>query len=322
MKKIVIDKTNSNERVDKYIKRYLNNAPLSFIYKTFRKKDIKVNKKPVKQDYILKENDILEIYIKDEIIDEFKRKVDIKKIKYDLDIVYEDDNILIINKEKGILVQEDKNESINTLTNMVRSYLIEKENYIFEELSFNPSPCHRLDRNTSGLIIYAKNHMSSQIMMNLLKDKRNIEKHYIALVKGKTETKGIIDVPLRKDENKSYVRVDTISNGAKKAVTKYKVIKQTNDYSLLDIVLETGRTHQIRVHFAYINHPLIGDSKYGDFELNKEFKSLYKYDSQFLHAYSIKFKNVDGILSYLSNKEFVAKLNKKEENILQTLNLE
>lgn len=319
MKQFVIENKDSNQRIDKYVKKYLKNAPSSFIYKTFRKKDIKVNGKWVKENYILMANDVVSIFVPDEKIEEFIETDEFKPIKYNLDIVYEDENILIVNKDKGILIHGDKNEKRYTLSNEVISYLIDKNEYNPRVDNFIPSPVHRLDRNTSGLVVFAKNLISSKEMMDLFKEKNNIEKHYIALVFGKTPENGEIKAPLTKNSNTNTVTVDFI-NG-KDAYTKYNKIDGNDRYSLLDVNLITGRTHQIRVHLSYIKYPVVGDEKYGNFNLNKDFDKNYHYTKQFLHSYSLSFKGLTNHLSYLNNKKFVAKIKKEEQDILNLLHL-
>ncbi len=317
MKEFVITHNDKNQRVDKFVKKYLKNAPLSFIYKTFRKKDIKVNGKWVKENYILNENDVLRIYISDEKIAEFLSD-SFENIKYNFEIIYEDQNILIINKDRGILIHGDNNEKKYTLSNEVLSYLIDKGEYSPRNDNFIPSPIHRLDRNTSGLIIFAKNLMAFKEGSDLFKNKIEIEKHYLALVFGETKEKGEINAPLLKNSKTNTVKVD-YQNG-KDSLTKYEKIAGNNKYSLLNVNLITGRTHQIRVHLAYIHYPIVGDEKYGNFVLNKDFNKEFKYEKQFLHAYSLTFKDIKGELSYLSNKTFYAPLKKDEKNILNNLN--
>lgn len=321
MKEFKIDKFDTNQRIDKYIKKMLPSASLSLIYKAFRKKDIKVNNHWVKQEYILQENDVIKIYINDEVFKESEEAKKVENIKFNLDIVYEDENILVLNKDKGILVHGDKNEKIYTLSNEVISYLYNKKEYNPKENNFIPSPVHRLDRNTSGIIVFAKNMITSKQLMEEFKTKDNLEKHYVALTFGDSSDSGKIDAPLRKESDKNLVFVDYASPLSKEALTLYNKIDGNYQYSLLDVTLITGRTHQIRVHLSYIDLPIVGDSKYGNFLLNKQFSKEYKYEKQFLHAYSLKFKNLSGHLSYLSNKRFVANLKKEEIDILNKLNL-
>ncbi len=317
MKEIIINKLEEKQSAFKYVKKYLNHAPLSFIEKLFRKKDVKVNGGWIKKDYVLKANDVLRIYIKDEQLEEFNKRTVNIPTNFNTSIIYEDENILILNKKKGILIHEDKNEKVKTLANEVISYLTNKGEYSKLNINgFTPAPCHRLDRNTSGLIVFAKNFESLQIMEELFKEKEELNKYYKCLVFGEVKSGGVINKPLLKDSNSGMVKVN--SKG-KTAITEYKVIKNYNNATLLEIHLITGRTHQIRVHMASINHPVVGDAKYGDFKANKEFNNKYKYNSQFLHAYKLEFKNVKGKLSYLSNKVFTCDFDKKELSILSSL---
>ncbi len=324
MKEILITKENANQRADKFIRKFLNEAPLSFIYKTFRKKDVKVNGKWIKENYILKENDLLRIYVTDEQISEFNKPVDVSKVnlKTNIDIVYEDENILIVNKPKGILSHGDNSEKRITLSNMVLSYLYNKGEFKNDGESYKPSPVHRLDRNTSGLVIFAKNLFSSQIMLDLLSKHEEIIKTYLVLTFNKPmQEEGVIDAPLFKDASSGFVKIGKIENGAKEAKTLYKVIDSKKDYSLIKASLITGRTHQLRVHFASIGCPIVGDEKYGDFKKNKLFEKEFDYRTQFLIAYSLTFKDVPGELSYLSNKTFKAKISEKELGILRKISL-
>jgi 23S rRNA pseudouridine955/2504/2580 synthase len=323
MKEIRVTKENENQRIDKFVKKYLNLAPLSFIYKVFRKKDVKVNDHWVKENYILKNNDVIKIYVTDDQISEFNKPRDITKMNdVKLDIIYEDKNILVINKPKGILVISDINESNLTLTNLVQSYLFNKGEFKNDGTVYRPSPVHRLDRNTSGICLFAKNLMTSQVLLDLFKEHDEIDKYYLALVVGHPfKNKDLIDAPLLKNEETKTVRVASYKEGAKEAKTEYEVISKNNDLSLLKVHLLTGRTHQIRVHLAYINTPIVGDAKYGDFAFNKKFEDEFKYRNQFLHSYKFVFGKMDGELAYLTNKEFIADLPTKEKEILDAINL-
>lgn len=317
MKEIKISAVDCHQTAFKYVKKYLKEAPLSFIEKLFRKKDVKVNNHWVLKNYVLNENDILRIYVKDEQLEEFRQKKVVVSISFTSSVIYEDENILILNKRKGLLVHEDKNEKIRTLANEVIAYLTNKGEYSSLNINaFTPAPCHRLDRNTSGLIVFAKNMESLQIMEDLFKEKTELEKHYLALVVGTVNQSGTINKPLKKDADTGLVKVDPTG---KSAISKYEVKKNYQNYTLLDVNLITGRTHQIRVHLASINHPVIGDNKYGDFKKNREFKNKYKYETQFLHAYQLSFKKITGKLSYLSNKTFTSELSNKESSILSSL---
>lgn len=320
MKEIVISKINEGQRADKFIRKYLSNAPLSFIYKLFRVKDVKVNGKRIQKDYVLKENDFMQIYVTDNQLDEFSKPRVVVKSNFNLDVVYEDDNILIVNKPSGILVHGDSNEKRITLTNIVLNYLVEKGEFdLSNTYAFVPSPCHRLDRNTSGLVIFGKNIESLHQLEDLFKSKTQIEKEYITLVCGKLYGKNKIDAPLYKDEEKNMVFVRNVNNGGKNALTYYESIETFDNSSLLKVRIVTGRTHQIRVHLSYIGHPIIGDNKYGNFMMNKRFEEAFHYKNQFLHSYRLSFLDIDGKLKYLNNKTFVANVPEKESSIIEML---
>ena len=316
MKMLIVNKKDAGQRIDKYIRKYLNNAPLSFIYKLFRKKDIKVNGKRVDINYILNENDTINIYINDDTLNDFNTKKTISKSNNQLDIIYEDEHLLIINKDAGVLVHEgEDNLKVNTLNNDILYYLKQKGEYAENDM-FTPSCVHRLDRNTSGIIIAAKTLSASKQLLELFKTKNALTKEYITLVNGNCKNEMTIDKPLLKNEKEKFVKVD--KNGLE-AITKYQKIINTDAYSLLKVNILTGRTHQIRVHMASIHHPVVNDDKYGNFALNKIFTSKYNYKFQILHSYKISFKELSGTLAYLSNKEFKAPLKKEEERILNSI---
>jgi len=295
MLEVVIEYKEANQKVFKFLKKYLNNAPLSLIYKTFRKKDVKVNGKRVNEDYILKENDVLQIYLPNNF-QELSKKMEIIKTEITFSVLYEDENILAVYKPQGLLVVEDQKEKINTLANQVLTYLQEKNEYSTETMGFVPAPVHRIDRNTSGIVLIAKNILTSQELTRMFKERTNIIKTYIALVKGQIKESGIINKNLIKDEDKSLVKVCSSNEGVK-AITYYEPIEIIKEYTLLSLRIKTGRTHQIRVHLSSLNHPLIGDAKYGDFSLNKLFKRNYQWENQFLHANEISFEDIEGPLS-------------------------
>lgn len=315
MQKFVVNSSESGQTLEKYVRKVLKEAPLSFIYKLFRKKDIKVNGHWEKEKYIIQEGEEVYIYITDSQLEEFKKKVVEKKVT-DISnwIIYEDKNILLINKPRGVMVQKDHSGE-PALDDMVISYLIDKKEYDpSKEVGYVPAPSHRLDRNTAGIVIFGKNITALRELMNIVSNKSLIEKKYLALVKGITDEKGEINAPLIKNPSNGRV---SISKDGKEAITLYKRVKTIKDqYSLLEVSLLTGRTHQIRVHLASISHPIIGDSKYGDYSLNKEIESKYHFKNQFLVAYYLKFKSLSGELKYLSNKSFKIDLPKELDELL------
>ena len=275
----------------------------------------------IAHDYPLLENDVVSIYLKEDLYNKFHENYQVKPVKSNMNILYEDDNVCIVNKPKGLLVHGDEGEKRITLQNIFVNYLIKKGEFDPKnQTGFLPGPVHRLDRNTSGIVIMGKNLPTMQALFELFREKEHIEKSYWALVKGDDiPTSGKIDKPLMKDSTKGKVKVGRIEQGAKKALTEYKVVKRYSGFSLVEAKLITGRTHQLRVHFASIGHPIVGDGKYGDFLVNAEFDSLYGLKNQFLHARTFEFLDLEGILSYLSYKKIVAPLPEIEQKILDGL---
>ncbi len=318
MRTFIIHQSEEGQTLEKYIQKLLVSAPMSFIYKLFRKKDIKVNGHHEDRKFIISTNDEVSIYIKEEQFVEFLKEKEIQGSDAIKDwIVYEDKNVLFVNKPRGLLVQKSAPQD-KSLDQMVCEYLIYKGEYRQnEEIGFKPGPAHRLDRNTSGIVAFGKTHDALELLFDLFKDHELINKHYLALVVGQVEKdKGVVDAPLLKDEENNIVKV---ARNGKTAKTVYKLIKKYNDYSLLDVTLLTGRTHQIRVHLSYINHPIVGDSKYGNFNANRIFKEKYHFANQFLHAYKLGFGDLPQPLTNLSRKEFTAEPNEEIANILTML---
>ena len=195
-------------------------------------------------------------------------------------------------------------------------YLYSKGEYNPSVSSFTPAPAHRLDRNTSGIVIFGKTISSLKLLNECFKERVGLEKYYLALVKGKLESSVTIEKKLLKDSKSGYVRVD---DKGLDAISIVKPIKFNDEYSLVEVLLKTGRTHQIRVHMASINHPVIGDKRYGDFELNDKFYKLYGYENQFLHAYKIKFTNMKDELSYLNGLIITSELEEKKDSIIKKI---
>ncbi len=296
MKEFQIRKDDSNQRFDKYLKRVLTEASSSFIYKMLRKKNITLNDKKADGSEKLNTGDVVKIWFSDETYDKMSGigNTDplynqLKSLDSNIDIVFEDDNMIIINKPSGIKSQKDSDDDVS-INEMALSYMI-KTNQLSETdfKHFHPSICNRLDRNTSGIVLFAKNLPTSQSLAKALKE-RNCIKLYHAIVIGRLHKPCEIEGYLSKDEATNKVTISkTKSIEDSKAIkTAYRPLKQLdNDLTLLEIHLITGRTHQIRAHLASIGHPILGDMKYGNIALNKKLKA----QTQLLHAYSIEFED-------------------------------
>ncbi len=278
--------------------------PKSLMYKYIRTKRIKVNSKKSDIAAKLAEGDTVDMYINDEFFAPVDEKYDFLSASKNIDIVYEDENILLLDKKVGLLSHPDETEYNDTLITRVKRYLYEKGEYNpKDEQSFAPALVNRIDRNTGGIVMAAKNAESLRILNQKLKD-RELEKYYLCVVHGTLKKKsGLLKGWLIKDEKKNKVRVfDREQNGAKEIKTKYSVISEKDGLSLVEVELLTGRTHQIRAHFSSIGHPLLGDGKYGTNALNK----ALGYKKQFLYSYRLKFTFTSdaGILEYLNGKSF------------------
>ena len=322
MREVIIYKNESEQRFDRFLKKYLSEAPQSFIYKMIRKKNIKLNNKKARPDTIIVEGDIIQLYLNDETIEKFKGKNEIIESKLNPKLIYEDENIILINKPVGILSHSaNKNDGNNIVDSMIY-YLYEKGEYDPKiENTFVPSICNRLDRNTSGIIIGTKNYQSLR-MINASMKKGSIDRYYRTIVKGIIKKDKIIEGYLVKDEEVNKVEIlDKKIDDSKKVTTRIKVLGSSHEYSLLEIELITGRTHQIRAHLASIGYPIIGDVKYGDKKTNKYFKDEYGLDSQFLHGYRIVFSGLDEPLDYLNQREFIGggshRFNKIQEKLFE-----
>lgn len=325
MKKIMIKENDTNQRIDKYLKKLLCNASSNFIYKMFRKKDIKINGTRVNEKYILQKGDVLEMFLYEDKFNELTKEKDIYQLKREFKVLYEDKNILIVDKPVGLLVHGDANENVNTLSHQVLSYLKEKgELDISRESTFIPGPVHRLDRNTSGIVIFGKTLVALQDLNEMMKKRHHIEKSYMTICKGKLIKKQELVGYVKKIENEDRVRfVKKDDKDALMMKTIVHPLNYTNDFSLVEVKIITGRMHQIRIHLSSIQHPVIGDRKYGDFTLNKQMKQKYGLNNQLLHAYKIKFVDPFGSLSYLKGKEIIcpksAQFKKIEKSLFESV---
>ena len=298
-REITAGKNDAGLRLDKFLLKKYNDLPVSLMYKLIRKKDITVNRHRTEEKYILSEGDIIKIYAPDDVFAEksARRKGDAARLR----VAYEDENILIADKESGLLVHSDEGTREDTLIDRITQYLIEKGEFDPDsENSFAPALCNRIDRNTQGLVIAAKNAQALREMNDIVRE-RAVSKKYLAAVHGcPTPREGELKFFLEKDHEKNMVFVRRSQGAnAKTAVTRYSVLEYDHkkDISLLEIELITGRTHQIRASFAHIGCPLVGDGKYA---VNKNDREI-GYSSQALCAYSLCFDKVSGMpaLGYL-----------------------
>lgn len=301
--RIEIGSNEAGQRLDKFLRKLLKDVPLSAIFKALRKGDIRVNGKKQKEKYTLEIDDVVEIrYIQSQKMTEKKKDTFIKVDASGLKTVYEDNNMLVVEKWPGILVHPDSNKKIPTLTDYVLSYLNEKGDYTPEtEITFTPAPCNRLDRNTSGVVIFGKNFESLRQLNEIIREGK-VKKYYMALVKGRIKD-GLYKGYILKNEETNISRIyDKKVKDSKEISMEIKTLESDGAFSLLEIDLITGRSHQIRAHLSRLGNPIIGDYKYGDRALNSHFFNKYGLDYQFLYAYKLNFKNTDGKLEYLKNK--------------------
>lgn len=307
MKSFTIEKNDANQRLDKFVAKICPTLPKSLMYKYLRTKRIKVNSKKAEISTRLNVGDIVDAYINDEFFTPVAPKYDFLSAPIKLDIVYEDENILLADKRQGLLVHPDKNEYNDTLIARIQHYLYEKGEYNPEaENSFKPALANRIDRNTGGIVIAAKNAEALRILCDKIKD-REIDKRYFAVVHGIPEKKtATLEGFLEKNEDKNKVYLKTKKTDNSLTIrTRYTVLETKNKLSLLEVELLTGRTHQIRAHMASIGHPLLGDGKYGKIAEDKKLG----FNKQALYSYSIKFdfKTDAGALNYLNGKTFKVK---------------
>ncbi|MBE6808792.1 MAG: RluA family pseudouridine synthase [Ruminococcaceae bacterium] len=306
MKEFTITKNDASLRLDKFITKNCPTLPSSLMFKYIRTKRIKVNGKRAEISTRLNAGDKVEAYINDEFFTEIKPTYDFLSAPSKLDIVYEDENILLADKKQGLLVHPDKNEYTNTLIARIQHYLYDKGEYDpQDENSFRPALANRIDRNTGGIVIAAKNAEALRILCDKIKC-REIDKRYLTVVHGIPKKKtDLLEGYLEKDEDKNRVYMSKKSTDTNKFVrTKYTVLQTLNNLSLLEIELLTGRTHQIRAHMAAIGHPLLGEGKY-----SKSNDKKSGFDKQALYSYSLKFdfKTDAGILNYLNGKRFTVR---------------
>ncbi|WP_394018253.1 RluA family pseudouridine synthase [Anaerococcus cruorum] len=311
MIEITITKNDANQRFDRFLRKYFENAPLSVIQKNIRKKNFKINGKRATADTYVYEDDLIAMYISDENYNKWLTKTDFKPTDFNLDIVFEDKNIIIMDKESGLLTHStSKADYGNNLVDYMLSYLYKTNQVDKSDKTFNPAVVNRLDRNTAGLIIGAKNANALRSLNKAIRDNK-IDKYYLTIVKGEITEKFTIDTTIRKNESKNKVK--SAGNGSR-IITHFRPLETNGKYTLLECELITGKTHQIRFSLAKNNTPIIGDRKYGDKSTNKLVNDKFKINNQILLAYKVHFNDIKN-LEYLKDRTY------ESQKINEILNL-
>lgn len=312
MQELHVTENEAGQRLDKLLAKFLNQAPKSFLYKMMRKKNIVLNGKKCTGNEKLKQGDSIKLFFSDETIEKFSAGTYAisKKEKINmLPIIYEDEQVLLMNKPVGVLSQKAKDSDVSAVEILI-NYLMETDQLSKEQFrTFHPSICNRLDRNTSGILVAGKTLPALQEMNRFFKE-RTIAKYYRCLVKGRViKNEDYIKGYLVKDQKTNKVSITKKKTEEGVPIeTEYCVIQSNDEVSLLEVHLITGKTHQIRAHLASIGHPIIGDYKYGDKQINEMYRQAYGLKSQLLHAYRLEMPSSNGSLAYLNDKKFVAEL--------------
>ncbi len=304
MREIIVGENDAGQRLDHFLMKALPALPPSLRQKFLRTKHIKRNGKRAEASDRLEVGDVLRFFIHDDFFIKPDGNTAYRTLEPKLNVVYEDENILLVDKPVGLVVHEDDSETVNTLINHIKAYLYKKGEWNpDDELSFAPALCNRIDRNTQGIVIAAKNAQVLRILNQKIKD-RELHKYYLCVIHGQMPNKsGTLKGYIRRDLDKKRVYVyDTPQYDAKTAVTKYKVLSTKDDLSLVECELITGRTHQIRAQFAHAGHPLLGDGKYGTNALNRGYGE--KFQALCSYKLTFDFSTDAGVLEYLNHKSF------------------
>lgn len=306
MRELQITKAEENQRLDKYLKKYLNLAPASFVYKMLRKKNIKLNRQKAEGSELLKNGDQIQLFLAEETIESFREAKKVQKVPLP-DVIYEDEHLLFINKPSGLLTQKAVPSDLS-LVDEILYYLQQNGSYDSSGSTQKPSVCNRLDRNTSGLVLAGKDLAGLQFLSEVLKT-RTLKKEYFCVVQGVMKAPLHLKGYLAKDEKTNTVTVsqDPFTGGSA-VETYFTPLSDNGQLTLVKADLITGKTHQIRSHLASVGHPIIGDTKYGNAKSNTQFRRKYQVKSQLLHARYVTFPELSGAFAYLSGKSFEAPL--------------
>ncbi len=313
MREIYISDNEANQRLDKFLAKLLNEAPKSFYYKMLRKKNIVLNGKKADGNEKLKQGDCVRLYLSEETLAKFSSAKEVVRPKGSLEILYEDKNVVFLNKPAGLLSQKAQKGDVSVVDYLI-TYLLDSHAISKEELKlFSPSVCNRLDRNTSGIVAAGKSLTGLQTLSQWFRD-RSVGKYYRCLVKGNLSEKQRICGYLRKNHQTNQVSVtDDPTEGSVKIETEYEPIARGKETTLLEVHLITGKTHQIRAHLSQIGHPILGDPKYGDLKLNK----TLHLQKQLLHAYRLELPKTTGALSEIAGKTVIAPLPEHFKKVCQ-----
>ncbi len=313
---ITITENEAGQRLDRYLKKSLKNAPLSYIYKLLRT-GVKRNGKRAKEDAMLEEGDILSLYVSEEELASYAKKPAERTAKRQFRIAYEDEHVIVVEKPLGLLTHGTKEQKQDTLANQVTGYLIETGSYVpSRNATYPPAPVNRLDRNTTGLVVFAKDYPAARALTKMIREKGYVRKYYLTLVSGALTKDLRLTGRMEKDERTNTVRVlpETDEEGKEtetiaRPLDRYDVTFRVNGkpkhqtFTLVEVELVTGRTHQIRAHLASAGYPVVGDEKYGDRFANRDIQRTYGLSTQFLHAYRLAFDAAEPPVEDLAGKE-------------------